>query len=66
MFKREVELNIVTIHNDQFNCSIDIEVATNRSINNLDIEKFFNQNKFITLSDGFRFNTQYIVAYKII
>lgn len=66
MFKREVKLNIVTIHNDQFNCNIDIEINVDRDAVCWDIEEFFNQNKFITLSDGFRFNTKYIVAYKII
>lgn len=66
MFKREVELNIVTIHNDQFNCNLNVMVKTDRDGVWWDIEEFFNQNKFITLSDGFRFNTQYIVAYKII
>ena len=66
MFKREVELNIVIIHNDQFNCNLNVMVKTDRDVVWWDIEEFFNYNKFITLSDGFRFNTQYIVAYKII
>lgn len=66
MFKREVELNIATIHNDQFNCNIDIEIDVDRDVVYWDIEEFFNQNKFITLRDGFRFNTEYIVAYKIV
>lgn len=66
MISKEVKLNIVTVNNGQFNCSINVEIATDRNVNDCDIEKFFNQNKFITLNDGYRLNTEFVLAYKIL